>query len=357
MSKDSNLGLFGLLGEFAQGARTIGRAIKATRSSSLSEYLGSTSVEPTCLVEGSLQHTEIMESLAMNLLETYSCMYIQVATRLNLTEIDAVRVTRTLEKLATDRDVLDAVVATESEGKDFISLGLENDTKDRFGKGALRTDSKQYAVITENNNLSVGKLIKLEVSKGNERIDIPVAIRFRTRVCDSKLIMDIFEANYADLNLINRIKLYQREEITLGEALSGSDIIARQERVRAADKDHLVRSHFTNALKDAGYTALTGEIPLNRASGVTVITSATEALINRKIGGKIEKFKDRERFFAGTATMILAVVNQEDEVVDIYYRGFKDGSTETFRSIARSSGKSNNDLTPLVKDLLNGRVG
>ncbi|AFI55300.1 hypothetical protein TSMG0017 [Halocynthia phage JM-2012] len=348
MSKGTNLGLFGLFGEFAQGARTIGRAVSASRNSSISEYLGSTAVEPTCLIEGSLVHLDVTESLTMSLLESYACMYVQVAARLNAVTIDAVKVTRTLEKLATDRDILSAVAATESEGANFISLGLE---------AGIKVGDKAFTAITENNSLSVGKLVKLEVSNGRESLDIPVSIRFRSRIVPSDVIGDIFKANHADFNMLTRIKLYSREEITLGEALSGSDIIAAQERVRAADKEGLVKSHFTSAMKDAGYAAITGEIPINRASGVTIIDTRTEAAVNRIIRGKISNPRDRAKFFEGTATMVLAVVNIEEEVVDIYYRGFKDGSTETFRSLMRSSKNSSNDLTPVVKDLLSGRVG
>lgn len=348
MSNNTNLGLFGLLGEFSQGARTLGKVVKASRSSSISEYLGSTAVEPTCLLEASLQHLEITDSLLMNLLESYACMYLQVASRLTAVNIDAVKVTRALEKLATDRDILDAIVATESEGSDLLTLGLE--------AAKFKSDSKQYAPITDNTNLSVGKLIKLEVSNGKESLDVPVSIRFRTRVIPENIITDIFAANYADTNILTNIKLYNLEEITLSQVFTGSHLVAAQERVRLADKDGLVRSHFTNALKDAGYAALTGEIPINRASGVTIVSSKSRAAIERVIRGRLDNYKDRAKFFDGTATMVLAIVDEEDEVVDIYYRGFKDGMTETFRSITRTGGKSNNDLTPVVKDLLSGQV-
>lgn len=342
----SDKGLFGILGEFSQGARTIGKAIKATRNSSISEYLGSTSVEPTCLLESSLVHLEITDSLLMNLLESYACMYLQVASRLTAVSIDAVKVTRTLEKLATDRDILDAIVATESEGNNFISLGLE----------AFKADSKAFAPVTENSQLSVGKLIKIEISNGKESLDVPVSIRFRTRVTPNGLIKDIFTANYADTNLLTRIKLYNLEELTLSEMFSGSDIVKAQERVRLADRDGLVTSHFTSALKDAGYAALTGEIPINRASGVTVISTTSATAIERELRGNLDKHKDRERFFEGTATMVLAIVDPEEEMVHIYYRGFKDGMSETFRSVTRNSKSGSNDLTPVVKDLLSGQV-
>lgn len=358
MSKDTNLGLFGLLGEFSQGARTIGKAVKASRNGSISQYLGSTAVEPTCLVEGSLVHLEVTDSLMLNLLESYACMYLQVASRLTAVEIDAVRVTRTLEKLATDRDILDAIVATESEGKDLISLGLEAAMKERSQKErtTFKTEGKHYAEVTDNKQLSVGKLIKLEVSNGREQLDIPVAIRFRTRITPTGLIKDIFTANYSDTNMLTRLKLFELEEITLGQALTGSHVIAAQERVRLADKDGLVRSHFASAMKDAGYAALTGEVPINRASGVTVISESSRRTVEREIRGRLDRFDDRERFFEGTATMVLAIVDEEDEMVEIYYRGFKDGMEETFRSMMRSSGKSSNDLTPVVKDLLQGQV-
>ena len=238
MSKDTNMGLFGMFGEVGRAARTVGGIYQSARGTSLSEQLGSTAVEPTCLIEDRLMHHEIAPALLMNLLESFASMYIQVASRMTNVGVNSARVTRTLERLATDRDLMSSIAGIEAENSFFTSK-LKTDTK-------LKTDGKLYSAVTDNAQLSVGKLIKLEIGNGTDTFDIPIAIRFRTRTVSPLLLRDIFNANYSDLGLRTLIRLYAHEEITLREALTGSHIVKAQERVKMNDKEGLVQSHFAN---------------------------------------------------------------------------------------------------------------
>lgn len=356
--KNNGFGLMSLFEDLRDFVRGIGKVANATRNGSLPEFLKSTNVEPICLVENSLVSMNDFEAVLGTALDLTATMYLRVFSRLMTVDIDAVRVTRMLEKLATERDVLASMAAIESEYKeslDIISAGIEADRNDRKNM-SLETDGKMYSPIIDNNKLSVGKLIKCTVSNGREKLDIPVSIRLRTKTVTPSLIRDIFEANYADLNMFQRIKLVGLMEITALEAITSSDIIARQERVRMADREGVIQSHFITATKDAGYSAITGEIPINRASGIMVISEETGKMIERTSRLRLDKYSDREKFFDGTATMMIIIVDPQSYTATIYLRGFKDGSEETFRTMVASGKGGSQDLTPIIKDMLSGQV-
>lgn len=355
MADQPRFGLMSLFDDIRDFVRGIGKVAHATRNGSLPEFLKSTNVEPVCLIEKSLAYQDFSQDIAAAALDLTALMYLQVFSRLMTVDIDAVKVTRMLEKLATERDVLGSIAAVESDSIDIISLGLEDDSKkDQYNR--LETEGKMYSAIIDNNNLSVGKLLKCTVSNGRETLDVPVSIRLRTKEVQPTLIKDIFEANYADLNPLTRIKLHGLMELTFLETITACDVVKRHERIRIADKEGVIKSHFMTAAKDAGYSAVTGEVPINRASGIIIISEETAAMIARTTRLRLTRYAEREKFFEGTAAMMIIVVDPQNEVADFYFRGFKDGSTETFRRLQRSSGKSGQDLTPVIKDMLAGQV-
>ena len=356
MAGERKFGLMAVFDDLRDFVRGLGKAVNATRNGSLPEFLKSTNVEPICLIEKNLAYQDFAEDIVSTALDLTALMYLQVFSRLMTVDIDAVRVTRMLEKLATERDVLGSMAAVESDSIDILSLGLEADTDDLTNPKGMETQSKLYAPITDNNQLSVGKLLACTVTNGKEKLEIPVNVRLRTKEIQPALVKDIFEANYADLNIARRIKLWGLMEMTFLEAITASDVVAKQERIRMADKDGLIQSHFMNAAKDAGYSAITGEVPINRASGILIISDDTAAMISRTTRLRLTRYQDREKFFEGTAAMMIIVVDAANEVADFYFRGFKDGSTETFRKLQRSGGKGGQDLTPVIKDMLSGSV-
>ena len=364
MASNKSFGLLSLFSDLHEFVRGIGKVANAAHNGSLPEFLKSTNVEPICLIESNLAYQDIANNICSMALDITAIMYLKVFSRLMTVDINAVHVTRMLEKLATERDLMGTLAAMEDDSIDFISAGLladdyGRDKKDRNRDpkfNGVETNSKAYSPITDNTNLSVGKLLNCSVTNGKEKLDIPISIRLRTKQVQPKLIKDIFEANYANLNIYQRIKLYNLNETTFLEALTACNEVSQQERIRLADKDGVIRSHFMDAAKDVGYMALTGEVPINRASGIMIISDETAAMIGRTAHLRLDRYKDREKFFEGTATMMIIVVSMQDEVCDMYLRGYKDGSTETFRRIQSNSTKSQQDLTPVIKDLLQGQI-
>jgi hypothetical protein len=344
MSENTN-GLLSIL-----KAARVGGAALASSNSSLVSQLKSATVTPVVMVEQSLAHNPLTESLMHVILTQYSAMYLAVAARYLNVDIPAAHVTKTLHKLATDRDVIDGlgIESYTPRTRDVLTLGFES--------GAAGANSKYIGSINDMNNLAIGKQLTLTFSSKAGSVDALVNVRLNVKSVSSELIKDIFDANYANLNPFYRLNLAWLGEMTYLEALTASNDVKRQNRIRLEDKDGDVQSNFMAAAKNTGYiVASWGNVPVNNCSGVNIITTATQRLIEKHIRGDLDDYKSRQKLFDNTATYLIVVVDEEEEVTTLYYRDCKKFSTISNTWIARNGEKSS-DLEPLIKDLLQGSV-
>lgn len=367
MSSDrARFGLLSLFGELRDGIRTAGKYHNAITRGSIPEQLKNTMVNPLTLVEHSVSHNPKIDDILYACSDIYASLYFAMASRLTALDVDAVRVTRTLEKLATDRDPLSSIAAMESTSAAF-EIGLEayNSMFD-VGNEAYRDDEDglsmrgkdQLDKVFPNESLAVGKVLMLTFTENGNEIAVPVSVRLNTCLASPKLIQDIYLANYTDFNLIRRIKQStQYGEITMLEALTGLDYVKRQERLHKADVDGQLRSHFQDQSREVGFSILTGDVAVNRASGVMILDKANLRALENKFRGRLDKFRDRQRLMDGTACMLMAVVDQEEDMVTFYLKGIKNTQRLKFSQIkVRSDGKSAIDMSQIMGGAMVGSV-
>ncbi len=355
MSADSpRFGLLSLFGEIRDGIRTAGKYHNAVTRGSIPEQLKNTMVNPLTLIESSVSHNPKIDDVLYACNDIYAALYLAMASRLTALDVDAVRVTRTLEKLATDRDPLASIAATESASA-AITLGLEAYTDENPGSISSRD---QLDKVLPADSLSVGKVLNLNFTENGSNISVPVSIRLNTNIVSHKLMSDIYQANYTDFNLIRNIKGWAvYGEKTLLEALTGLDYVKRQERLHKADVDGLLRSHFRDASKEVGFSLLTGDVAVNRASGVIVLDKANLRSLETAFRGRIDKHRDRQRLMDGTACMLMAVVDQEDDMVTFYLKGIKNAQRLKFSQIkVKSNGSSSVDINQIMGGAMVGTV-
>lgn len=347
MSNNNQRGLISVLGEARELIRTVGVA-KAVQDNSLIANLRSTAVEPVVLVDSGLMYgTDITPVLLSQTLDQYVVMYVSVASRYLNMGCEGAKAVRTLERLATTRDILRSV-GTQS-ATDMLSVGLQSQSN-------ASSDAKQLAQINDSAELSVGKIVSLTFSgEKGAKFSLDTSVRLQTKLVAPDLITAVFEANYVDLNPLTRIKLAGLGEMTAWEALTCSREIKAQEKVRMADKDNVLVNNFINGAKELGWSVATGEIPINVCSGVNIVSSTTMRAIETKLRGRFDNFKVREKFFGATAAMLMIEVDVEDEVATFYYRGLNNEVTLPFRWLRANSNKQS-DLEPMIKDIIGGHV-
>lgn len=360
MKDKTNYGVLGLFVEMRDAIRGIGKYHNAITKGSIPESLKNTMVNPLVLVENSLGHHPSIDDILYACNDIYASLYIAVISRTTALDVDAVRVTRILEKLATDRDPLASIAAMESEGgldaTQLMHLALESYGDEDDTAGMSHKD--QLDKVLPADSLAVGKTISITFESNGSKISVPVSIRLNTNLVSASLMEDIYKANYVDFNLIRSWKqntLYGTK--TMFEALTGLDYVKRQERLHVADINGELRSHFGDAAKEVGYSFLTGEVAINRASGVIIINKQSVRGIESAIGGRLSRLNDRERLMDGTAAMLMVVVDTEEEMITFYLKGIKNHQRLKFSQIkVKRNGDSNIDLTKIMGGSMVGSV-
>lgn len=342
-------------------------------TSSLTEYLRNTRVEPLCMIERSLSYQDVTKDIVLSHLNSFCSWYLQAAQRKLSIEVDGARIQGTLESLSTNRNVWDTL-GLESAARfgifdEHFSLPFSEEaaleaaaqpTQRGDGKGnqaAGFDTAESVRMITDSASLSSGKTIAIKIRDGARNdFTVPIQVRFQTKLVDAQLLADIFKANDANLDMSVRIKMLGLGDITWKELFTSEDIISAQERVRLADKKGEVVNVFNKQMHDTLYAAATGVIPINRASAVTIITAATARKLEATIRGRLSDYRVRQRFFKNTAATLLSVVDVEEEMVTTYYRGINDSADNPFSFYKREGGKSGTDILPVVKALLAGNA-
>ncbi len=354
-------GILGLFGEVRDSIKTFGKLHTAITRGSMSENLKNTMVNPLTIVERSIAHNPNIDNILYACNDIYLAIYLAMASRLTAQGLDSARVTRVLEKLATDRDPLATLASGESTSAlALVQLGCEarrGDDDDEVNRLSM-SGRDQIDKIIPMDSLSVGKTVILTFTEGETELPVPINIRLNVNLASAELVRDIYLANFTDHNIINNIKsVYIYGEQTWLEAFTGMKYVKRQERLLMADVNGELRDHFGDAAKELGFSMLTGDIAINRASGIILTDKANKRQLERAFRGDLDKFRDRERLMEGTACMLLCVVDQEDDMCTFYLKGLKDKQVLKFTQIkVKSNGQSAIDINQIMGGAMVGSV-
>lgn len=344
------------LSKYGKRALTLG---VGSQKASLSEHLRNTQITPVCFIENTLTADAILKDLLLSQLDAFALMYLSVFNKFMGNMITNCATEGILDSLATDRDLDTQLVAILQAARSSLldynlsdlasgitpTLQAKIDRPANTGtSGEVRNDLKDAPM------LAVGRELKLTWDLGSAgKSTANVTVRLATNIVTTRLITSMVEANVADVDFITRAKMKGYGEITWWELFTLADIIDRQQRVAVMDKSDIFGEKFRRGSSDAAYFFSRGELPINRASGIMIITSETANALASTLGNKLSDSATRERFFKGTAGMILTIVDRHNEVITTYYRGLRHPQELTFRDAKKS--KKSDDLTDVLKVL------
>lgn len=347
----------------------------SSEKASLSEQLRNTQITPVCFVEKTLTVEPVIKDILTTQLDMFSLMYLSVFNKMTSNMITNCSTEAMLDSLATDRDLDTQLVAVvQNEDNNLLNYTLNDLAVGKHYDDSISTptlqakyyraeradsvvkiDSKSMSGEILNDlkdapRLGVGRHLRLKIDLGKAgSSNIDVMVRLATNIVSTRLITAMVEANVANVDFLTRVKMRGYGEITTWELLSLSDIIDRQQRVAVMDIDDVFGEKFRRGSSDVAFFFARGELPINRASGIMVISQETATALESTLGDSLSDFGTRERFFKGTCGMILTVVDTASEVVTTYYRGLRHPQDLTFRDIKKSKDKD--DLTDVLKIL------
>ena len=335
-------------------------ALRSSGADSLVEYTRVARVEPITLVQRSLQHQAYIEDILQSVNALFSGYYLQaVMISANVGSVNTIHL---LDKLNPKRSPKDALITTgeryarhKASTEDynlnlpnFTSLGLEARGDNKARSTAIGKDTIKQ--LTETPALSVGRMLEVKITDGDASATIPVSVRLMVSTLDSDTITHILSTDSEDTTAKSRWHQWRGGEIEFVR-----DLLLCQD---------LIEKHRKNLIKDTSgtYESMLDRKSLNRISGllsgnpsvatissIVVIDDQTATAIERNIGGKLKKFRVRERVMQATNTMLLVVVDTEWERVCIYSKTLEESTDLSMKQI-KSVGKGQGlDVTEVLK--------
>ncbi len=197
----------------------------------LIKFTAASRVEPICLIDSDVLHHEMLPDVLQSLQSIFSGYYLQaLAISANVGKIDVVK---HLDKLNPNRTVNTTEAASWLMSMESYQHGLPRlskhlameanggvqqknkgpdpaivDKLDMGGKTGSKSstdyDKDALTTVRELTNLSVGKLINVEISDGANHTTIPISIRLMATYIPTRSIISILGAGNKDTSMMER---------------------------------------------------------------------------------------------------------------------------------------------------------
>lgn len=236
-----------------------------------------------------------------------------------------------------------------------------DETQERVNKGKFKYAPSAVASIGKgtikdlqtNVNLSVGKMLEVNITSGDSTAIIPVNVRLIVKTVVGARMAALLTSATQDTSVKTRYHKWRSGELRfVQDLLLCQDIIDKHKSSVMADKDGSLRTIVNRGSKNRFAALLSGDISVANASSMVVVSSTTAKQIERELSGKLDNFRTREKLFKSTHTMIMVVVDPEWEQAVIYHRSIRDESVisvKEFTNASKGDGVNINEVLSAYK--------
>lgn len=353
------------------GMNVLGRVpdlIRRAESQSLSEYVSEARVEPPVLVDERARHLSYISDVMHVANSLYSGYYLQ-AWALSTT-VGRINVRQTLDGLNDRRKVTSNVggIASRFLSQESYNFGLPRIVDDKVAfenvdpstlpaydqSSGFGRDASKYA--QEAGNLSVGRLLEVNVEDQGAKATIPVSIRLNVSILEPRTIVNILSIGAKDRSAKETYHQWRSGRIEfLRDVILNQDMIDQHKKTLMRDTSgyyrELIRKRNTNKIS----AILSLNPSVGTAATITVLTDQTFKMLEREIGGDLTEQKTRESLFRHTYSTIMFVIDTEYEQVDIYHRGISRPTELSLRDLKSVNSKAGPDISEIMKAYQMGR--
>lgn len=343
----------------------------AGKADSLIDYTRVARVEPIVLIDASCLFMDMLPMVQQSLLNIFAGYYLQAVAI--STTVGKVDVMRQLDKLNPNRSPMDSAVDTggwllASESYKYRLPRLDNSpameteklTTDKTrlsfekphdtGGQSFNAGRDTPSTLRELADLSVGKLLNVEITDGLHRATIPLSVRLMASSLPTESLVHILSLGADDNSVKERWHKWRSGQIEfVKDLIFCQDLISAHRKNLMHDKDGIYSNLVKRARQNGLSTIFSGNPSVATASNIAIISSQTAEQLELKINGKLDNFKTRESVFKETYLMIMAVVDNEWKRVTFYHRGIN-GHTEVGERDLKAANRSGGpDVTDILR--------
>jgi hypothetical protein len=276
----------------------------------------------------------------------YSAHYLQAVAL--TTNIQGINTMKLLDQFSTNADINAGNIG--SGWLDFAEMngiGTESAKLPMYKPSTEARDNDLQGHV----NLAVGRVLHVKVGDNKNSITIPVTVVINPRVINSDVLPSTLAMVETDTSVMGRYHKWRSGEIeSFIDYIFALDLIENDKKALLNDTSGVYKEAREKKSKSLFKSLVTGKKTLNTASTMAVITTAVAEELELAIKGRLSNFRDREKYFRATNSMMLVVADTRRERLQIYQRGISEHGTYTFTDIEDAGSKSNSmDISSILK--------
>lgn len=358
--------------------RKIADIWSVAKPESLIDYTKQLRVEPICLVDQDVLYHDATPEVMQSLLSIFAGYYLQAVAV--STNIGNVAVGRHLDKLnpnrATAQNAIGAMggmlsiesyehrlpvlgedhVALEAAG-DLIPVPVRRRMEERKTQmaaadkgGSARFGRDTVGDLHELANLAVGKVLEVEITDGQHRATVPIAVRLMANAVASASLVHILSHGSQDTSVKERYHAWRAGRLEfVRDLLLCQDLIDERRRALMKDKDGLYSAITARKRSGVLNGILTQQPSVGMASNLVVMSDQTARDLEIKTNYELKNFSQRQKIFEETAVMILVVLDKQWERVTFYHRGIATPTQLGLRELKAANKGSGPDVADILR--------
>lgn len=366
-----------------QMAKLPGRFARATAVGSLIDASSAARVEPLCIVSGDCIHLEYLPDVLQSLQSIFTGYYLQAIAM--TAEIGNVKVVKLLDALNPNRNASVFSLSTESMKNQWrlckesykyrlpknvnhstVSMEAVNPILNKYAKfprteAELEQEADQNRVLAsvtdksmvdskELADLSVGKLVNVTICNGEKSMVFPIAIRLMVNQIPDDSITHMLCSGVTDTSIVERYHAWRSGRIGLiKDLILCQDLISDHKKAMMTDKEGVYGQIIKRVNQNKRSGMITNNPSMAMASNLFVISDATEAAIEYRLGGKLSSIKTREKIFEKTYAMIICVIDKQWERITFYHRGIDSATSVGLRDIKIGNRGNGPDVSDILR--------
>lgn len=354
--------------------------LRSARSDSLVEFTKPTRVEPIVLMDDRVVNLSFTPDIMQSLTSIFSGYYLQaVALSVNVGRVDVIDLldrvnpNRSLDDNAVKgvlnvgrfADMQSASTYTHSlpvpgETSGLEHFGMENvleDVRDAYrgdeserGDDLVKSTKDSIKAAQEVSNLSVGKLLEVEVESDGAKAVFPVSVRLITTAAPPKGVVHTLSLGQRNTGVKERFHAWRSGQLEfVRDLVLCQDLIDAHKQGLMKDTAGMYATSIKRRRSNKLSALLSGNPSVATSSNIVVIADQTRKELEREIGGRIKDFRTREKMFKATYAMLLVVVDPEWENVTIYHRSIETPTELSAGDLKQSSRGSGPDVSEILK--------
>jgi hypothetical protein len=244
------------------------------------------------------------------------------------------------------REYRDEYLHTQRSLDEVSRLEREEEERKRVATSFGRDTVSE---IKENSNLSVGKMLEVNLTHNGTTYTVPVSIRLIANTIPTAKLVHILSLADEETSSKERYHGWKSGRLAFWKDLVFCrDLIDAHRKNLMANGDALYTNILAKEKKNALAALYSGNPSVGAASNMVVTSTNAISELELTLGGQFDHFATRQKVFDKTSLMIVAVIDKEWSRVRFYHRGLPEATDVSFRDL-KSASKSGPDVSDILR--------